>query len=78
MTKIAIDQGPMLWFFLNFWPKNVEKKSAFLTQNKAKFWKKIDHNIGFWEKRQFFAENRQKSLKIVIITSTPGPNVIIF
>jgi hypothetical protein len=33
--------------------------------------KKIDHNIGFLEKRQFFAENWQKSTKIVIITSTP-------
>jgi hypothetical protein len=31
---------------------------------------KFDHNIGFWEKRQFFAENWQKSQKIVIITST--------
>jgi hypothetical protein len=34
--------------------------------------KNFDHNIGFWEKRQFFAENCQKSQKIVIITSTPG------
>jgi hypothetical protein len=32
----------------------------------------FDRNIGFWEKRQFFAENRQKSHKIVIITSTTG------
>jgi hypothetical protein len=32
----------------------------------------FDHNIGFWEKRQFFAENWEKSQKIVIITSTPG------
>jgi hypothetical protein len=32
----------------------------------------FDHNIGFCEKRQFFAENCQKSQKIVIITSTPG------
>jgi hypothetical protein len=31
----------------------------------------VDHNIGFWEKRQFFAENCQKSQKNVIITSTP-------
>jgi hypothetical protein len=30
-----------------------------------------DHNIGFWEKRQFFAENCQESQKIVIKTSTP-------
>jgi hypothetical protein len=28
---------------------------AILTQNKAKLCKKIDHNIGFWEKRRFFA-----------------------
>jgi hypothetical protein len=35
----------------------------------------FDHNIGFWEKRQFFAENCQKSQKIVIITSTPGHNL---
>jgi hypothetical protein len=33
---------------------------------------KFDHNIGFWEKRHFFAENCQKSQKFVIITSTPG------
>jgi hypothetical protein len=32
----------------------------------------FDHNIGFWEKTPiFFAENCQKSQKIVIITSTP-------
>jgi hypothetical protein len=30
-----------------------------------------DHNIVFLEKRHFFAENCQKSQKIVIITSTP-------
>jgi hypothetical protein len=33
---------------------------------------KFDHNIGFWETRQFFAENWRKSQKILIITSTPG------
>jgi hypothetical protein len=32
----------------------------------------FDHNIGFLEKRQFFAENCRKSQNIVIITSTPG------
>jgi hypothetical protein len=32
----------------------------------------FDHNIGFWEKNaNFFAENCQKSQKIVFITSTP-------
>jgi hypothetical protein len=33
--------------------------------------KKIDHNIGFWEKRHFFDENWQESQKIIIITSSP-------
>jgi hypothetical protein len=33
---------------------------------------KYDHNIGFWEKHHFFAENWQKPQKIMIITSTPG------
>jgi hypothetical protein len=33
--------------FKIFSPKNLAKKLAFFTQNKAKFWKKIDHNIGF-------------------------------
>jgi hypothetical protein len=33
---------------------------------------KFYHNIGFREKRHFFAKNFQKSQKIVIITSTPG------
>jgi hypothetical protein len=32
---------------------------------------KSDQNIGIFEKRQFFAENWEKSQKIVIITLTP-------
>jgi hypothetical protein len=36
----------------------------------------LDHNIGSWEKRQFFAENCRKSQKIVIITSTPDAHLI--
>jgi hypothetical protein len=47
--------------FKIFSPKNLAKKLTFLTQNKAKFWKKIDHNICFREKRQVF---RQKLGKI--------------
>jgi hypothetical protein len=31
----------------------------------------FDHNIGFWEKRIFFAENWQKSQKFFNIASTP-------
>jgi hypothetical protein len=45
---------------------------AFFAQTTVTFCKKIDHNIGFLEKRHFFAENWQKSQKIVIIPSTPG------
>jgi hypothetical protein len=33
--------------FKIFSPKNFAKKLAFLTQNKANFLKKIDHNFGF-------------------------------
>jgi hypothetical protein len=33
---------------------------------------KFDHNIVFEKNANFFAENRQKSQKIVIITSVPG------
>jgi hypothetical protein len=54
-----------------FSPKKLQKL-AFLTYNKAKLLKIFGHNIGFWEKANFFAENSQKSQKIVIITSTPG------
>jgi hypothetical protein len=32
--------------FKIFSPKTFAKKMAFLTQNKAKFLKKVDHNIG--------------------------------
>jgi hypothetical protein len=46
---------------------------AFLTQNKAKLFKKLIVTLAFEKKRQFnfLAENWQKSEKIVIITSTP-------
>jgi hypothetical protein len=47
--------------FKIFSPKNLAKILAFLTQNKASFRKNCDHNIGFFEKRQFF---RRKWVKI--------------
>jgi hypothetical protein len=40
-------------------------------QKNWRFTQNLDHNIGFQEQRQFFAENWRKSQKIVIITSTP-------
>jgi hypothetical protein len=45
---------------------------AFLTQNKAKFLKKLIITLVFEKNANFFAENWEKSPKIVIITSTPG------
>jgi hypothetical protein len=50
--------------------KNCEKLE-FLTHNKGKLCKNFDHNIVFWENANFFDKNWQKSLKIMIITSTP-------
>jgi hypothetical protein len=63
--------GPMLWFFKYFRRKILRKYWRFLLNLLLVFAKKIDHSIGFWEKRHFFAENWQKLQKIVIITSTP-------
>jgi hypothetical protein len=44
---------------------------AFLTQNKAKLCKILIITLFFEKNANFFAENWQKSQKIVIITSTP-------
>jgi hypothetical protein len=54
-----------------FLPKNSAKKLAFLTQNKAKLFKILIIILVFEKNANFFAENCQKSQKIVIITSTP-------
>jgi hypothetical protein len=45
---------------------------AFLTQNKAKFGKMLIITLVFEKNANFFAQNCQKSQKIVIITSAPG------
>jgi hypothetical protein len=58
-------------FFKIFSPKNSAKKLAFLNQNKAKLCKILIITLVFEKNTNFFAENCQKSLKIVIITSTP-------
>jgi hypothetical protein len=44
---------------------------AFLTQNKAKLCKILIITLVLEKNANFFAENRRKSQKIVIITSTP-------
>jgi hypothetical protein len=57
--------------FLNIFAEKFCKKLAFLTQNKAKFGKKFIITLVFDKNANFFAENCQKSQKIVIITSVP-------
>jgi hypothetical protein len=59
----------MLWFFKIFSPKNL----AFFAQTTASFCKNFNHNIGFEKNANFFAENYQKSQKIV----TPGFHCIL-
>jgi hypothetical protein len=44
--RVQVDQRPMLFFI--FSPKKLAKKLAYLTQNRAKFCKTIDHNIGMY------------------------------
>jgi hypothetical protein len=66
------DQGPMLWFFKYFRRIFRRKKLAFLTQNKASLCKMLIITLVFEKNANFFAENCQKSQKIVIITLVPG------
>jgi hypothetical protein len=48
-----------------------------LTQNKAKLCKILIITLVFEKNANFFAENWQKSQKVVIITSTPGSVVYV-
>jgi hypothetical protein len=63
--------GTDVMIFKIFSPKNSAKKIAFLTQNKSKLCKILIITLVFEKNADFFAENCQKSQKIVIITSTP-------
>jgi hypothetical protein len=54
-----------------FSPKNLAKILAFLAQPTASFCKNLIITLVFEKNANFFAENWQKSQKIVIITSTP-------
>jgi hypothetical protein len=52
--------GPMLWFFKYFRRKKIAKM-AILSPNKAELhMQNFDHNIGFWEKSQFFCRKLAK------------------
>jgi hypothetical protein len=55
-----------------FSQKNLAKKSAFFTHSKGNFAKKVIITLVFEKNANFFAENWEKSQKIVIITSVPG------
>jgi hypothetical protein len=55
----------------NIFAKNIGKKWAFLTQNKAKLFKNLIITLVFEKSAICFAENWQKLAKIVILTSTP-------
>jgi hypothetical protein len=57
--------------FKIFSPKKSAKKLSFLTQNKAKLFKNLTITLVFEKNAIFFAENCQKSQKIVLLTSTP-------
>jgi hypothetical protein len=43
----------MLWFFKNIFAEKSEKIGVF-DSKQSLIMQKIDHNIGFWEKRRFF------------------------
>jgi hypothetical protein len=58
--------------FKIFSPKYSAKKLAFLTRDKAKICKILIITLVFEKNANFFAENCQKSPKIVIITLTPA------
>jgi hypothetical protein len=58
--------------FKYFRRKKLRKNWRFLTPNKAKLCKILITTLVFEKNANFFAENWQKSQKIVMITSTPG------
>jgi hypothetical protein len=64
----------MLWFLKYFRRKNSAKKLAFFAQSKAKFCKYWIITLFLDKNTNFFADNGQKSQKIVIII----PQITIF
>jgi hypothetical protein len=63
------NQDDRCYDFLNIF---AEKFCVFFAKNKAKFSKNWILTLVFEKNASFFAEKWQKSLKIVILTSTPG------
>jgi hypothetical protein len=68
--KILRDPGTDVKILKIFSPKNISEILAFFAQATASFCKNLIKTFVF-EKNAIFAENQQKSKKIVIITSTP-------
>jgi hypothetical protein len=66
--------GPMLRFLKYFRRKKLRKNWRFRLMTKLNNAKILIVTFGFEKTPVFFAENFQKSQKIVIITSTPGRN----
>jgi hypothetical protein len=64
--------GTDVMIFKIFSPKNLAKKLAFFADTTASFCKNSIRTLDFEKKTPFFAENWQKSQKLVIITSTPA------
>jgi hypothetical protein len=63
--------GTDVKIFKKFSQKNLAKKMAFSTQTKGNFAEKVIITLVFEKNANVFAENWQKSQKIVIITSVP-------
>jgi hypothetical protein len=63
--------GTIVMIFKIFSPKNLAKILAFYAQTTASFCKNLIITLVFEKNANFFAENCQKSQRIVIITSTP-------
>jgi hypothetical protein len=69
--KTSVGSGTDFMILKIFSPKKIAKKWAFLTENTAKLCEILIITLVFEKNANFFAENWQKSQKIVIITSTP-------
>jgi hypothetical protein len=58
--------------FLNIFAENFSENIGVFALTTASFCKNVIITLVFEKNANFFAENWQKSQKIVIITSTPG------
>jgi hypothetical protein len=72
LMKNTIAVGSDVFIFKIFSPKNVAKILAFFAQTAATFCKHLIITLVFEKNANFFTENWQKMLKILIITLTPG------